>query len=119
MENTQETVKVNENLKAFIEKLMKDEELASRMAKCKTPEEAYAVASSVQEGFTFEEFTETMTAINDAYDRDLSDEDLAKAAGGVDTGVVIGSVSYTIMVTVPVTYLSVSLVTESLAGAAV
>lgn len=119
MEKTQETPKVNENLKAFVERMFKDEDLASRMAACKSPEEAYALASSEQEGFTFEEFTEAMTALRDAYSQEISDEDLARAAGGVDTGVVIGSVSWSVMVTAPISYLVSGVVVESLAGAAV
>lgn len=75
---------MKEELKLFMKKLMSDEELQKKMQACKSPEEAYAIASSVQGGFTFEEFVEAMTKTNSALsqDEELSDEDLAMAAGG-------------------------------------
>lgn len=73
---------MKEEIILFLKKATEDEEIQKRMMACKSPEEAYAVASSVQEGFTFEEFTETMTKINELSSKELSDEDLAAAAGG-------------------------------------
>jgi predicted ribosomally synthesized peptide with nif11-like leader len=76
---------MKEELKLFLQKVISDEDLQKKMQDCKSPEEAYAVASSVQEGFTFEEFTETMTKVYELAnqeDIELTDEDLAKAAGG-------------------------------------
>lgn len=73
----------NENLKKFLEKLFSDKDLADKMSACKSPEEAYEIASSVQDGFTFEEFTEFMTALNESVaNSELSEEDLARVAGG-------------------------------------
>jgi len=60
-----------------------DQELQARFSQITDPDEAYAMASSVQSGFTKEEFIETMTAIREAMNEDLSDEDMAKSAGGV------------------------------------
>lgn len=76
---------MKEEIKLFIQKAAKDEGLQKKLQACKSPEEAYAIASSVQEGFTFEEFAETITKIHDAMGQngELSDEDLAKAAGGL------------------------------------
>jgi predicted ribosomally synthesized peptide with nif11-like leader len=80
---------MKEELKLFIKKALEDVELQEKMQACHSPEEAYAVASSVQEGFTFEEFVDAMRILNDFAnqneDLELSDEDLAMAAGGLDT----------------------------------
>jgi predicted ribosomally synthesized peptide with nif11-like leader len=74
---------MNENIKKFVEKAINDKALQDKMAACKTPEEAYAIASSVQDGFTMEEFTEAMQQLFDlTHENELTDEDLAKAAGG-------------------------------------
>lgn len=69
----------------FLKKLTDDTDLQEKMAACRTPEEAYDIASSVQPGFTIEEFTEAMTAVKESIESSeaLSDEDLAKAAGGI------------------------------------
>ena len=77
---------MKEEMKLFIQKLVTDEELQRKMLACKSPEEAYALASSVQEGFTFDEFVETMTELNDMEDQELTREDMAKVAGGVSIG---------------------------------
>ena len=74
---------MNENIKLFLEKMAEDQELQARFSQITDPDEAYSLASSVQSGFTKEEFIETMTAIRDAMEEDLSDEDLARSAGGV------------------------------------
>jgi predicted ribosomally synthesized peptide with nif11-like leader len=83
----EEIAAMKEELKLFLQKLTEDKDLQEKMQACKTPEEAYAVASLVQEGFTFEEFTETMTKLHTAMSdsEELSDEDLAQAAGGALT----------------------------------
>lgn len=74
---------MNENVKKFVEKAIGDKELMEKMSACKSPEEAYAVASSVQEGFTMEEFVSAMQEIYDAtHEAELTDEDMAKVAGG-------------------------------------
>ena len=74
---------MNENIRLFLEKMAADPELQARFSQITDPDEAYAMASSVQSGFTKEEFIETMTAIREAMNEDLSDEDMAKSAGGV------------------------------------
>lgn len=74
---------MNENIRFFFEKMAADQELQARFSQITDPDEAYAMASSVQSGFTKEEFIETMTAIREAMNEDLSDEDMAKSAGGV------------------------------------
>ena len=66
------------------------------------PDEAYTLASSIQPGFTKEEFVETMNAIKDAVSEDLTDEDLAKSAGG-DTEDVLVSISTSVAITAVVT----------------
>ena len=77
---------MNEQIKQFLQKVAGDEALAAKLQACKSPDEAYALASSVVEGFTKEEFVSVMeqfkaSAGNGA---ELSDEDLSKMAGGID-----------------------------------
>lgn len=86
---------MNENIKAFLEKLAADEELQARFSQIRDPDEAYAVASSVQPGFTKEEFITEMTKIKEALDETLTEEDLAKAAGG-DADTVVETVTISI-----------------------
>ena len=74
---------MNENIKLFLEKMAQDQELQKKFSALHDPDEAYALASSVQGGFTKEEFIETMTAVKEALGENLTDEDLAKSAGGV------------------------------------
>lgn len=73
---------LNENIKLFLEKMAEDQELQTRFSQIHDPDEAYALASSIQPGFTKEELIETMSAIRDAMEEDLTDEDMAKSAGG-------------------------------------
>lgn len=93
---------MNENIKEFIKKLAADEELQAKLAAAKDPDEAYAVASSAQDGFSKEEIMEVMTELRNSVDADpeLSDEDLLHVAGGgnwstttcigVGTGIISG-----------------------------
>ena len=76
---------MNENIKAFLEKVEASPELQAQFAQIRNPEEAYKLASSVQDGFTKEEFVSEMTKLYEAQIADLSDEDIAKVAGGLDT----------------------------------
>ena len=104
---------MNENLQALLQKVAESEELQSRFAKVSTPEEAYEVAKEIQGGFTKEEFLEAAKALAEAADEDISDADLASAAGGMDEPVdqkVMGNNVVTIMAppvigtkTIPVT----------------
>jgi predicted ribosomally synthesized peptide with nif11-like leader len=87
-----EEYKMKEELKLFLQKAANDTALQEKLQGCKSPEEAYAIASSVQEGFTFEEFVEAGQKLNDmAESQDLTDEDLAKAAGGASTGEIVAT----------------------------
>ena len=82
---------MNEKIKEFLQKVAGDEALAAKLEACKSPDEAYALASSVVEGFTKEEFISVMEKIKAATENgaELSDEDISKMAGGVDTSQVV------------------------------
>ena len=85
---------MNENFRLFLEKLEADPELQRKLSQAANPDEAYVIASSIQQGFTKEEFIEEMTKIKNAMDENLSDEDLAKSAGGVDRQDVTITISF-------------------------
>jgi predicted ribosomally synthesized peptide with nif11-like leader len=86
---------MNENIKLFLEKMAADPELQARFAQLKDPDEAYELASSIQPGFTKEEFITEMTKIKEAMEEDLTDADLAKSSGG-DAGDVVASVTVSV-----------------------
>ena len=69
-----------------MEKLSNDPEAAAKMSAIRDPEEAYRLASSMQDGFTKEEFISAMEAIRktSGAGAELSDEDLMKVAGGIE-----------------------------------
>ena len=73
---------MNENIKAFLQKLAADEALQAQFKAIQDPDKAYELAASVQGGFTKEEFAAAMKELKANMSRDLSDEDLEKAAGG-------------------------------------
>ncbi len=77
---------MTEEMKSFVEKLLKDEDLQKKLQACKSPEEAFGVAKAVVSGLSMEEFTDTMKKINDSAakttDGELSEEDLEHVAGG-------------------------------------
>ena len=77
---------MNEKIKEFLQKVAGDEALAAKLQACKSPDEAYALASGMVEGFTKEEFVSVMEKIKAATENgaELSDEDISKMAGGVD-----------------------------------
>ena len=78
---------MNENIKAFLQKLSEDEALAAKFSALKDPEEAYAIASEAVGGFTKEEFVSAMEEVVKASmgsSGELSDEDLKKVAGGAE-----------------------------------
>ena len=78
---------MNDNLKQFLDKLANDSPLRDKLAACKSADEAFQLASSVAAGFSREEFTKTMDSINRRNTNgDLTDEDLAKVAGGDSSG---------------------------------
>lgn len=84
---------MNENIRLFLEKISKDEESLAKMQSITDPDEAYAFAASIQDGFTKEEFIDTMNKLHAAQNGEISDEDLEKLAGGVSWE---ESVSYTV-----------------------
>jgi len=86
---------MNENIKVFLEKLAADPELQARFSQLKDPDQAYELASSIQPGFTKEEFITEMTKIKEAMEEDLTDADLAKSSGG-DTETVVASVTISV-----------------------
>ena len=73
---------MNENIPALIKKVTESEELQAKFAALNSPEEAYELAKTLQEGFTKEEFLAAAKAFSDAADCDITDEDLVAAAGG-------------------------------------
>ena len=75
---------MNESIKKFMDKLSTDEELQAKLSAVKSPEEAFELAKSVQDGFSMDEFIEACKAMSEADEGDISDEDLAATAGGVD-----------------------------------
>ena len=77
---------MNEKIKLFLQKVEKDEALAAKFQGVTNPDEAYALAASVQDGFTKEEFISAMEQINNG---ELSQDDLAAMAGGVNEKSVI------------------------------
>ena len=81
---------MNENIRKFLEKVVNDPETAAKLNAVKDPEEAYEIASSLQDGFTKEEFISAMNKIyEDSKNNDLSDEDLKNVAGGGTSELVI------------------------------
>lgn len=74
-------------LKEFFEKLAADSQLQDKMAQCKSADEAYKLASEIQEGFTMEEFQNAMQQVQNASmnGTELSAEDLEGVAGGIET----------------------------------
>ena len=82
---------MNEKVIQFLKKIEQDEALAAKFQGVTNPDEAYALAASVQDGFTKEEFISAMEQINNG---ELSQDDLAAMAGGVDeTGIIISGAS--------------------------
>ena len=76
---------MNESIQKLLKKLAEDPETAAKLRAVKDPDEAYAVVSSIQDGFTKEEFIAAAQEIRASMQSsgDLSDEDLSKVAGGV------------------------------------
>ena len=72
---------MNGNIVMFLKQVEQDEALIAKLNAIKDPDEAYALAASVQDGFTKEEFVAAMEGIRDG---DLTADDLGKLAGGID-----------------------------------
>ena len=86
---------MNENIKAFLEKLSADPELQARFSQITDPDEAYTLASSIQTGFTKEEFIIEMSKIKETMEENLSDVDLARVSGG-DADTVVATVTISV-----------------------
>lgn len=78
---------MNESIKAFLKKVVEDKELQAKLEAIRDPEEAYKLASSIQSGFSKEEFVEAMIKLDETINtfNELTDEDLAKVARGAST----------------------------------
>ena len=76
---------MNENLLQFLETLRDDAKLQEKMALCSSADEAYKLASEIQNGFTQEEFVDAMKKINKvSTDSELTAEELEQVSGGSD-----------------------------------
>ena len=86
---------MNENIKKFLEKVEQSPELQAQFDQIRDPDEAYKLAASIQGGFTKDEFITEMKKIYEETIQDLSDEDVAKIAGGLseDTEAIISAVT--------------------------
>ena len=74
---------MNENIKKFLEKVEQSPELQAKFSQIRNPNEAYKLAASIQDGFTKDEFITEMTKLYEATIQNLSEEDIAKVAGGL------------------------------------
>ena len=81
---------MNENIKKFLEKVEASPDLQAQLSQIRDPDEAYKLAASVQDGFTKEEFVSEMTKLYESQIADLSDEDIAKIAGGISQSELAG-----------------------------
>ncbi len=75
---------MNENLVKLLQMIADSDELQAQFGNLATLDEAYELASKLQQGFTKEEFLDAVKALNEAADEDISDEELAATAGGID-----------------------------------
>ena len=82
-----------EKILLFLQKVEEDEALAAKLSAIKNPDEAYAIATTVQDGFTKEEFVTAMEGIRNG---DLTADDLGKLAGGVDVDDTVFEATYSI-----------------------
>ena len=67
---------------SILEKVSEDADLQAKFSQIKDLDEAYALASSAQSGFTKEELVSEMNKIKEAMEENLTDEDMARSAGG-------------------------------------
>ena len=75
---------MNENISKFLEKVGQDKDLQEKFNAIRNLEEAYKLAATVQDGFTQQEFETEMKRLYEEMSKDLSEEDMARIAGGVD-----------------------------------
>ncbi len=71
---------MNNNLIKLLSILQENEELSNKMKACTSPEEAYAFACTVTDGYTKEEFVAFMTKIKSD---ELTEDDLQQVSGGL------------------------------------
>lgn len=75
---------MNENIQKLMKKVSENPEIAAKFSGLTDPEEAFKLASSIQDGFTKEEFMAAVETVKATMEenKELSDEDLNKVAGG-------------------------------------
>ena len=90
------------NIVKMMQKVAEDEELQAKMQAFTDADEAYEFARSIQDGFTKEEFVTTMEELREKISDsgELTDDDLAAAAGGMSTASisVVASVAGTVAI---------------------
>ena len=86
---------MNENIKLLFEKLGKDEAAVAKLQAITDPDEAYKFVSAIQGGYTKEELIEAMSQLKGAGDGELSDAEVAAAAGGTSTAEAISTSIWT------------------------
>ena len=76
---------MNENLKMFLQKVAADEKMQAKMKSFTDMDEAYDYATSIQDGYSKEEFEAVMVEITkgSAENDEISDDDLENVAGGI------------------------------------
>ena len=78
---------MNENLKMFLQKVAADEKMQAKMKSFTDMDEAYDYATSIQDGYSKEEFEAVMVEITkgSSINDEISDADLESVAGGTIT----------------------------------
>ena len=78
---------MNENLEKFFQKVSADEKMQAKMKSFTDIDEAYDYATSIQDGYSKEEFEAVMVEITkgSAENDEISDDDLENVAGGIIT----------------------------------
>ena len=77
---------MNEKLKSFFKRLIKEEAFREEFAAAKTAYDGYTMAKPYIEGVSFDEFKEGLTYIHNKieYRQELLNGDLAKISGGAN-----------------------------------
>ena len=76
---------MNENLEKFFQKVSADEKIQAKMKSFTDIDEAYEYATTVQDGYSKEEFEAVMVEITkgSTINDEISDDDLENVAGGI------------------------------------
>lgn len=83
---------MNANILEFLKKLNQNPEVTAKLSATRDPDEAYKLASSLQDGFTQEEFESAMKDLAAAAEAgEISDADLEKIAGGGTSELVLSA----------------------------